>query len=181
MRRRFTLRAWAADRDGVAAVEFALIAPVMIVLYFGMCEFCQAYMAHKRMGHVASTVADIVARTTDIKADQLDDIFAAGPIIMKPYSSAALSTRVSSVTRDDKGVARIDWTRAKGSNTTVRKKGDTVVVPADVIANGESLIMSETAYDFNSPVDFVMPDATRFKQVYYLRPRTVSKIGCSDC
>lgn len=169
------------NRDGLAAVEFALLAPVMIVLYFGMCEFCQAYMAHKRMGHVASTVADIVARATDVKGAQLDDIFGAGEIIMKPYSGQPLSIRVSSVTRDSQGVAKIDWTRATGPAPVARVKGDTVVVPPDVIQNGESLIMAEARYDYDSPVNFMMPQITSFKQAYYLRPRTVSKITCGDC
>lgn len=173
-------RSFLANRDGVAAVEFALIAPVMIVLYFGMCEFSQAYMAHKRMGHVASSVADIVARVSVIETGQLIDIFGAGQIIMSPFSGDSLSIRVSSVTRDSNGVARVDWSHAEGV-WTARASQEQVVVPADVIANGESLIMSETRYDYRSPVDFVMPQVTQFQQTYYLRPRTVPKINCSDC
>lgn len=173
-------RSFLTDRDGVAAVEFALIAPVMIVLYFGMCEFSQAYMAHKRMGHVASSVADIVARVSLIEKAQLTDIFGAGQIIMAPFSDDSLSIRVSSVTRDSSGVARVDWSHAEGA-WLARSPREQVVVPADVIANGESLIMSETEYDYRSPVDFVMPQVTHFAQTYYLRPRTVPKISCTDC
>ena len=44
------------DRRGVSAVEFALIAPVIIVFYFGLAEFCQAFMAQKRMGRTAAAM-----------------------------------------------------------------------------------------------------------------------------
>ena len=50
------------DERGVSAVEFAMLAPVLIGFYFGMAEFCQGFMAQKRMGHVTSMVADLVAR-----------------------------------------------------------------------------------------------------------------------
>ncbi len=50
------------DRRGVSAIEFALIAPVMITIYFGLIEFSQGYMAERRAGHVASMVADLVAQ-----------------------------------------------------------------------------------------------------------------------
>lgn len=175
------LRGFLSNHDGVAAVEFALIAPIMITLYFGMCEFSQVYMANKRMGHVASSVADIVARTTAVNRSQIDGIFDAGEIIMAPYPDGGLSIRVTSVTRNSQGVARIDWTRARGQHTPERARDQTVVVPPNLIANGESLIMAETAYDFESPVAYLAPESMRFAQTYYLRPRTVSRILCGDC
>ena len=54
------LQQFVRDRRGVSAVEFALIAPLMIAFYFGLTEFCQGYMAQKRMGHSAAAVADPV-------------------------------------------------------------------------------------------------------------------------
>ena len=64
------------DRRGISAVEFALIAPVMIVFYFGLAEFCQGYMSQKRLSHTASAVADLVAQSESVTTDNLDDIFA---------------------------------------------------------------------------------------------------------
>jgi Flp pilus assembly protein TadG len=36
------------DRRGVSAVEFALIAPVLMIFYFGMAELTEAMMAQRR-------------------------------------------------------------------------------------------------------------------------------------
>lgn len=168
------LRRLRRDRRGVSAVEFALLAPVIIAFYFGLAEFCQGYMAQKRMGHVASAVADLVAQSTSVSTSQVDDIFAIGALIMKPFSSTPLKQRVTSITRDDKGVAKVDWSR--GSGMTARAKGATVTVPSGVIANGESLIMTEATYDYDSPVDYLMPAITRFSHSYYLRPRNTDVV-----
>lgn len=164
-----------ADRRGVSAVEFAMLAPVMIAFYFGLAEFCQGYMAEKRMGHATSMIGDLVARSDAVTGAQVDDIFEIGGLIMKPFAAAPLKARVSSVTRDSNGVARVDWSR--GDGMTARAAGSTVTVPTGIIANGESLILSEATYDYDSPVDYLMPAITRFSHTYYLRPRSVEKVA----
>lgn len=178
MRRRGLFRRLGGDERGVSAVEFALLAPVLIAFYFGMAEFCQGFMAQKRMGHVSAMVADLVAQEDTVTRANLDDIFDIGGLIMKPFATAALKQRVSSVTRTA-GVARVDWSR--GDGMTARAVDSTITLPANLVANGESVIVSEATYDYDSPVDYFMPGITRFSHIYYLRPRIVEKTLCSDC
>lgn len=167
------------DERGVSAVEFAMIAPVMIAFYFGMAEFCQGYMAQKRMGHVSAMVADLVAQEETVATANLDDIFQIGGLIMKPFpTTPALQQRVSSVTRTA-GVARVTWSR--GSGVAARPVDEVITMPAGLISDGESIIVSEATYDYDSPVDYLMPAVTRFSHIYYLRPRTVDNVVCSDC
>lgn len=167
------------DERGVSAVEFAMLAPVLIAFYFGMSEFCQGFMAQKRMGHVSAMVADLVAQQETVSTANLDGIFDIGGLIMKPFSTTALQQRVSSVTRNASGVAKVDWSR--GSGMAARTVNSTITLPTDLIANGESVIVSEATYDYDSPVDYFMPGITRFSHIYYLRPRTVDKTLCSNC
>ncbi|MES2835077.1 MAG: TadE/TadG family type IV pilus assembly protein [Pseudomonadota bacterium] len=162
------------DRRGVSAVEFAMLAPVMIAMYFGLAEFCQGFMAQKRMGHATSMVADLIAQRDVITGAQIDDVFKVGTLIMKPFSATPLKMRVSSVTRGTDGIARVDWSR--GSGLTARTATSTVTVPTGLIANGETVVMSEATYDYDSPVDYMMPTITQFSQTFYLRPRSVEKI-----
>lgn len=165
------------DRSGIAAVEFAMIAPVLILIYFGLAEFCQAYMAQRRMGHATSQVADIVAQAQTITADTVDDTFAIGGLILAPFPDSALGLRVTSITRGNDGVARVVWSR--GQRMDVRS--GVVTVPADLIANGESIIMSEGTYEFISPLGRVIPGMRRFNHTYWLRPRLVNAVACPDC
>ncbi|MFO0411930.1 MAG: TadE/TadG family type IV pilus assembly protein [bacterium] len=166
------------DERGVSAVEFAMLAPVLIGFYFGMAEFCQGYMAQKRMGHVTSMIADLVAQEDSVGTANLDDIFDLGGLIMKPFNASGLKQRVSSVTRTD-GVARVDWSR--GDGMVARAVNSTITLPDNLIVDGQSVVVSEATYDYDSPVDYFMPGITRFSQTYYLRPRTVDKTLCSNC
>lgn len=178
MRRSGLLYRLTGDERGVSAVEFAMLAPVMIAFYFGMAEFCQGYMAQKRMGHVSAMVADLVAQEETVATTNLDDIFQIGGLIMKPFSIAALQQRVSSVTQTG-GVARVTWSR--GSGMTPRPVDAVIAMPPGLISDGESIIVSEATYDYDSPVDYLMPAVTRFSHIYYLRPRTVDNVICSNC
>lgn len=165
------------DERGVAAVEFAMIAPVMIVIYFALAEFCQGYMAQKKMGHVAAMVADLVAQHQTVNMANMDDIFEIGELIMKPFSTATLRQRVSSITQTN-GVAQVTWSYGDGMPA---RGADVVTLPPGLIGNGESIILSEAIYDYDSPVDYLLPGVTQFSNTYYLRPRTVDFILCTNC
>ena len=162
------------DRRGVSAVEFALLAPVMIAFYFGLCEFSQAFMAQQRMGHTSATVADLVTQTQGVTQADIDDILSVGEVIMSPFPADSLRQRVTSLTMDDRGRAKVDWSR--GDGLSPRSPGATVTVPEGLIAENESIVMAEVEYDFDSPIDFVLPTLTQFSNTYYLRPRRVDRI-----
>lgn len=171
-------RQLAGDERGVSAVEFALLAPLLVAFYLGMSEFCQGYMAQKRMGHVASMVADLVAQESTVSTSNLDDVFAIGKLIMKPFSTTPLKQRVSAVTMTN-GQARVVWSR--GNGLTALAVNTVVTLPADLIVNGQSIVVSEATYDYDSPADYLMPAITKFSHTYYLRPRTVDAVTCSNC
>ena len=171
------LRRFGRDGSGVSAVEFALIAPVLILIYFGLAEFCQAYMAQRRMGHATSQVADIVAQYQEVDTDLIDDTFALGGLVLAPFPDTPLSLRVTSITRGTDGVARVTWSRGRG----MTGRTGSVTVPAGLIENGESIIMSEGTYVFTSPLGQVLPGLKTFSHTYWLRPRLVNTITCDDC
>lgn len=181
----------AQDRRGVSAIEFALIAPVMILIYFGLVEFSQGYMAERRAGHAASVVADLVAQSGGVSVQDLENTFMIGDVIMKPFSSAPLSIRVSSVAMDARGTARVEWSRAKSADLppgaargplTARTPGSIIAdLPPGLITAGETVILGETEYGYRSVFARALPRGVTFKRNYYLRPRTTDRIVCANC
>lgn len=178
MKRRGLIRRWTGDERGVSAIEFAMLAPVLILFYMGMTEFCQGFMAQKRMGHVSAMVADLIAQEETVTPATVDDIFDIGGLIMKPFPTATLNQRVSSVSRAS-GSATVDWSR--GDGMAARAVGSTMTLPADLIEDGESVVVAEVTYDYDSAADYLMPGLTRFSHTYYLRPRTADQTTCPAC
>lgn len=172
------IRSLVRDKRGVAAVEFALIAPLMVGFYLSMTEVCAGFMAQKRMSHVTALVADLVTQEEAVTQENLDGMFAISDAIMSPFSPDTLSQRIRHVTLVD-GVARIDWSyNTEGGGEFADTE---VTVPDDLIVNGQSIIVSDAIYEFDSPVKYLVPGGLKFKATYYLRPRVVEQITCSDC
>ena len=167
------------DRRGVSAVEFALIAPIIIVFYFGLAEFCQAFMAQKRMGRTAAAVADLVTQNETVSRADIADVFEVGDLMMRPFSAEPLSQRATAVTLQANGRVEVDWSLGQGM--AARAPGSEVTLPNGLVAEGESLVMTEITYDYVSPFADLLPGMTRFSHTYYLRPRKVEQVACTDC
>ena len=175
-----TLRRFFRDRRGVAAVEFALIAPVLILLYMGLAEVTMALMAERRSSHATAIVADLVSQDTLTTRAELTDTFSVAEEILSPFAASGMSVRITAIRADASGSPKVVWSHGKG--LTALGKGSTVSgLPADLMAPFDNLIMSEMNYSFNSVLKSVLPKTMVFKQKYYLRPRKIDMVNCSDC
>src|ERR1700750_1503734 len=108
------LRTFRRHEGGLAALEVALVAPVMILLYMGLAELTMAMMAERQAAHSASVVGDLVAQSTQMNATQMVDIFHVGTAIMKPFPATGIKYRVSSIKADVNGVPKVVWSQGQG-------------------------------------------------------------------
>jgi len=68
----------ARARGGSAAVEFAILAPVLLLVGLASFEYSAAVRAQHDIGRVARYVADILQNQSSVSAAQLQDYFVAG-------------------------------------------------------------------------------------------------------
>ncbi|MDR3512165.1 MAG: pilus assembly protein [Caulobacteraceae bacterium] len=172
---------WRRDRRGVSAVEFAFIAPILILCYFGVAELCGAMLAQRKAGHVASEIGDLVAQCQSVALSDFSStgFWAVGSAVMYPLDTSPLSMRVTSISADSTGkVFTVAWSYDNSGALTKYATG-TVLTNAAltglVPANG-SVIMSETRYVYTSPVAIVVKTALPFNSVFYLSPRQMTSI-----
>jgi Flp pilus assembly protein TadG len=162
------------DDRGVSAVEFALLAPIVIAFYFGLAEMSQGFMAQRRVEHTASAIADLTSQARTLTTADLTDTFKVGKIILAPFPTTTLTQRLTSVTMNASGVAKVDW--SQGDGMSARTTGSTVALPANTITATQSVIMAEVSYTYTSPVRYILTAPIVFNQTYYLRPRVVDQI-----
>ncbi|MDB5528308.1 MAG: pilus assembly protein [Devosia sp.] len=108
------------DADGVAAVEFALVVPVMLLLYVGSVEASSVISVDRRVQTVAASMGDLVSRSNvKIAGCDIKDFFQASAGIMAPYSSTPLQQVVSSIFVDAVGKTEVKWSKSTGGATAL--------------------------------------------------------------
>jgi hypothetical protein len=79
------------DVDGVSAMEFALILPLLVMFSAGTIEYSRLILATQKLQSGAFTLADLTARydDDDMNAERLADIFLAIGQVVQPFDFAA--------------------------------------------------------------------------------------------
>ena len=156
-------------REGLAAVEFAFVAPVMIVMFFGAIELSAAVDCKTRVTNLASTAADLVAQETMVSSTDMANVFAALNAIVYPYPSSAAKIVISSIVYKTSTTGTVAWSDQQ--NTTARTQGSVVTVPTGLMTSGGSVILAEISYAYASPTTQVLTGTVTMTGSFYAHPR----------
>ncbi len=162
-------RRFKRSEDGVSAIEFAIIAPLMIMLYLGSVDLSLAFSIDRKATSAASALADLVAQDDVITDGEINDILAAGQAIIAPFPSQPMTVRITSLLADGDGDVEVQWSDADGRAPL--PEGSTVDVPDGVLNPNTSVIMVEVEY-LHRPI-FSQLGVSEFNinETFYLRPR----------
>ena len=108
---------------GVAAIEFAFLAPVLLLLLFGIMNVQQYLSTKTRINTAASLILDLVARNTagTISGTEIDDFFIAVELSIRPIDSSAVRVDLYDyyldVTDPKTPVTKTRWTKSSTNGT----------------------------------------------------------------
>ena len=177
------------DRRGVSAVEFALVAPVLIMAYLGLAELTLGMMASRRTSHLAATIGDLAAQSETLTDANITDLWAIGTSMLLPFATTdskgktTLKVRLTSVTMSTDSKALVNWSRSSAESAYPKyaKNFQITGITTSQIAAGESLIMTEVEYDYDSPVGNFIKTGTKFRDTFYHHPRNGAAVACPTC
>ncbi|WP_159590174.1 TadE/TadG family type IV pilus assembly protein [Chelativorans xinjiangense] len=193
------VRRFLAEKGGVAAVEFAFIAPLMLAFYFLTMEFSQGIDTNKKVGRAAILAGDLVAQSPVMTGDELDAIMKIGEAVLQPYnrSKPEITITAIEITDEDTPRALVAWSRrfADGVSSRAEKPGSRIDVPKELMSRDSFLIRAEADLTYSPVITWSGTSETGKKALglmaafdnipmgerYYLRPRVTREISCADC
>ena len=170
------LRRFGPVEQGVAAVEFALILPIMLILYIGSVEASALISMDRRVQSVAGALGDLVARSNEtLLAADLQDYFRAAGGIMTPYPYDDLKQVVTQVNVDKEGKVTIGWCKqyVDGDYGTCTDYPTTYSLPDSMIAiaKEQSVIVATASYSHLPLYGFVIDKPVQLNRENYFMPR----------
>lgn len=156
------------DTRGIAAVEFAMVVPLMLVLFFGTVEFSSGIAVDRKVTLMARTLSDLTSQNVSVTSAQLTNIFNASTSIMTPYPASEVNARIVELYVDANLSVKQIWSATSGA----APPSGTVTIPAALKVADTYLIYSEVSYKYKPAIGYVMTktgiDLTDFT---YTRPR----------
>lgn len=172
-------RRFAEDRSAAAAVEFALLMPMMIMVFFAGIDMTEAVSARRKAVQASSTISDLIAQAKEVTPGDVTNVFTAGKAIMTPFSANHFEAVVSSVRVDASKVARVAW--SQGYNKTAHVVGKTVTLPEKLLVANTSFVMAEVTYGYKPVVGGGIIGPINIPKTTYALPRTASKTHGVPC
>jgi Flp pilus assembly protein TadG len=173
----FVARAWtgfALDRRGVAAVEFAILLPILALLALGCVEVTDGLIIKRKLTHTTSSIGDLIAQSKIITDADMANIMLASTAIMRPYPEASLKVIVSGVLLDADSNGKVLWSDAKG--TEPLQIDSTYDVPDDLKNPNTFLVISESSYVYTPRVAYLITGDVPMKDLFFMKPRLVAKV-----
>jgi Flp pilus assembly protein TadG len=173
-------RLW-TDERGVAATEFAIVVPFMLVLLVGGVELGNGLATNVKVSATAHSVADMISQNTQVTSSQMTGILQASTAIMAPYAvtdsngNSLITITVSEVSTDSNGKATVQWSQST-STTGARPVGQQMTLSSYTSGTGTSnanisLILSEVSYVYTPSLGYTISGPVTLSDSYYLFPR----------
>jgi Flp pilus assembly protein TadG len=156
------------DCRGVAAVEFAMVLPLMLVLFFGTLEFSAGVAVDRKVTMMARTLSDLTSQNISVTDNQLNNIFNASAGILTPYSATPVKSTITELYVDANLGVHVIWS----VGAVPHAKADVVAVPTALKVADTYLIYSEVTYLYTPIIGYVMSKTgINLSDLTYTRPR----------
>lgn len=166
--------------SGIAAVEFALIVPMLLLIYLGAVDLTQGLMADRKLTHLAGTLSDLVARQAaeTVESEDIEAYFAASTALMRPYDATQTGMRVTIASVDSGGTAEVLASTA-ANGIAAMTVGNTVDIPSEIaaLAADRCVVIGESWHAYSPMFRYVFQADVPL----YQRAINIPRMESEDC
>jgi Flp pilus assembly protein TadG len=173
------------DRQGTGAIEFAIIAPLLIMAYIGSFEISVGFNVARKVSRASSTVADLLTQMPRVDKVTLEGMKAVATNVMSPFTMTEYTLKMTGIKMTAPGLGVVTWSYDQDGKAPYQA-GSVVTLPSDIPAIDTFIVRSEMVV----PHDLLLfaPGLAKntlktidIPRTYYSRQRLGTAINCSDC
>jgi Flp pilus assembly protein TadG len=165
------------DRRGIAAVEFAVIVPIMLVLFFGVVEITNGISAYRDVSIMAHTTSDLTTQSLSVQDSDLTNFFSASTGILYPFVTSSTDPKLKQSIAElwvNPGLqARVQWA-VNSDGSAANPPGTIVTIPVSLQVANTYVIYSSASYLYvpTGGIGYVMKaSGVTLSDSAYTRPR----------
>jgi Flp pilus assembly protein TadG len=174
-----TIRACLRNKEGMAAVEFAFVLPILLSMLLGLVELSQALLLRADVTNMSATAADLIAQESSVTSSDLTNVYNALNAMIFPFDAGPATITITSVIDGGNGNApKVAWSCTQGGTAETKDAAPTVALPSGLITAGDgtSVIWARITYAYNSPISYFLVGTKNWTNNFYLKPRRVLQI-----
>jgi Flp pilus assembly protein TadG len=174
-RQRRLWRRFADSTRGIAAVEFAVVLPVLAVIFLASTDAGRAIAIYMKVRAATYTIAAITNQYSIIHDTDAQGNLGAAAAVLAPYSTGPLRITISQIAIDANGNATISWSDTQGG--TARAVGSPMTVPTNLKVASTFLVFGEVSYSYQPLFGYFGANtAINLSDNLYTTPRISSSI-----
>lgn len=174
------LKAFRQDETGIAAVEFAILSPVMIALYFGVVEISMIIHSDKITSHATNVAGDLATQVSNMDSDDIEDVFEAtlATMALRPDQASNVTAEILSYRMDASGTPE-----QIGKATLNGGYSGAAYNPADIgprlLTPSSGAVVSRVQYNYEAVTYKFIEAVTNLEETFILKPRSSADIPFS--
>jgi len=152
------LQLWRQESAGAAAVEFVLVAPILVALYLGGFAAQELLTTYRKVCDATAQLANIASQPQCVTSAELTTLMTASTQVMAPYSTTNLQLATSEITVNAAGTgATVTWSQAYNGGTALTT-GAAWTLPSQLLyptspnAAGTSYILVQSNYSYQANI-----------------------------
>lgn len=169
------------DEQGIAAIEFAIIAPVMIAMYFGLAEIASAISVDRRISHGTNVAGDLSTQQPELKDSEIDEVIAAALRVMDVPNVSQVSIDMESFILPAEGQPPESRGRIRVNNGVGNFSAfDASNLDTKLLNSKSGVVVTRVRYQY-TPIELRYFNSTiTLEETFLLKPRRSDAVDFQD-
>jgi Flp pilus assembly protein TadG len=171
-------RHFVASQRGVAAIEFAMMVPALLLLFLASFDAGNAISVYMKVRSATYTLAAITNQYETIQSTDMTAITGATSAVFAPYSNAPAIVTITQIKATSATQAQVSWSYSPTSGYALSQGSAVSNLPANFAQNtcGNNypcyLIMATVQYTFTPSFGYFITGTINLSDSLYATPRS---------